>query len=187
MSLLAAWQARYAGPSRSDLDVSGLRVVLAITTMTYLAWFYSRHGGPLTAAQARVMWGVAAWLVVAISLLAIAWVLPKPQTWRRALGILVDVVVVTAALYLQDARGFMLAPLYLFLIFSSGFHFGRGYLLLAQGLSIVGWVVFATYASWWDYRPDVAAGWLMALLVLPIYVSVCVGRITAARAVADVR
>ena len=185
MSLYTAWQARSAGPSGPDIEVSMLRVMVAGTVTAYLAWFYGRHGGPWTPQEERVMWGLAAWLLVAAGLLALNWVLPKPAVWRRALGILLDVVMVTTALYIQDARGFAVAPIYLFVIFSSGFRFGRAYLFLAQVLSIAGWMIFAGYASWWDYRPDVAGDWLIALVVLPLYVSVCFGRFDAARVAAE--
>jgi two-component system sensor histidine kinase RpfC len=185
MSLKAAWQARISAPSRPELEQAILRItVLSIVTL-YVLWFVNRHAPPWLEDQKILVAGLAGWLVLAMGIFAAVWTWPAANGPRRFLGMLADVGAITFGLFLAGSLGAFLVSLYLLIIFGNGFRYGRAYLHVCQFLCLTGLVLVVSMVPWWQYEREVAAGWMISIVVLPLYVAVLAGRIDAARVKAE--
>ena len=71
------------------------------------------------------------------------------------------------SLYLLDAAGTALFPLYLWVIVGNGLRFGQRYLYLAAGLAVASLVTVMATSAWWQAHPYLGAGLLMGLVALP--------------------
>lgn len=184
MSLVSAWRAR-SEASRIEIGHCLVRVVIAGLVVLYVSWLLSGHVPPWPETDKSFVWSLAAWLLVAVGFLVATWMWPAPNVSRRALGIILDVGTITAALYFSDTGGSVIVWAYLFIIFGNGFRYGRGYLALAQCVSLVGMTLLAANVPWWKSHLDVVVGWIFALVILPVYVGRLAEGLKAARAKAE--
>jgi two-component system sensor histidine kinase RpfC len=74
-----------------------------------------------------------------------------------------------------------LFPVYLWVSFGNGFRYGIPYLYLSATLSLIGFAVAITQSEYWRQSPELAAGVLLALVLLPAYVASLLRRINAER------
>jgi len=102
---LAAGRTRTSEVSRTELEHCILRVVIAGLVTLWLAFVVSRRASGWTETD-KVAWSyLAAWLALAVGLLATTWIWPAPNTWRRALGVILDVGLVSVALHFMGSPG----------------------------------------------------------------------------------
>jgi len=94
---------------------------------------------------------------------------------------LIDVAIVTFAMFGMGTGGAILPGVYLFLTFGNGFRFGRFDLHLCQFLCLVGFVLVGVMVPAWREHPQFFLGWLISLLVLPFYVGALSEHINQAR------
>ncbi|HFD16647.1 MAG TPA: response regulator, partial [Rhodospirillales bacterium] len=107
---------------------------------------------------------------------------PGPSPVRRVAGILVDTTGVNAAMLIGGHLATPFYPLLLWLIFGHGFRYGRAYLFTAAGLSLVMFGVVVVLSRDWRTYPVLDASLILALVVLPAYVSVLQQRLAQALA-----
>jgi two-component system sensor histidine kinase RpfC len=81
--------------------------------------------------------------------------------------------------------GAVLFGAYLFITFNNGFRYGRFYLLACQLMGLVGFSVVLAMSPFWSNHVTIGSGYLVALIVLPLYVGVLAERISAARVRAE--
>jgi two-component system, sensor histidine kinase RpfC len=81
------------------------------------------------------------------------------------------VIAVTPALFVLGESGAVFVGLYIFLALMNGYRFGRGYLVLSQALGVVGFLFVVIKGVWWPEHMTIAVGWLIAMIVIPLYVS----------------
>lgn len=81
--------------------------------------------------------------------------------------------------------GFFVIAVFLFITFGNGFRFGRRYLFSCQLLSLTGLVAVLLFVPYWQEHRIPGIGLLIALIVLPLYVSTLLKRIQEARAKAE--
>jgi len=107
---------------------------------------------------------------------------PRPSPARRVAGILVDTTGVNAAMLIGGHLATPFYPLLLWLIFGHGFRYGRAYLFTAAGLSLVMFGAVVVLSRDWRAYPVLDASLILALIVLPAYVSVLQQRLAQALA-----
>ncbi len=107
---------------------------------------------------------------------------PRPSPARRVAGILVDTTGVNAAMLIGGHLATPFYPLLLWLIFGHGFRYGRAYLFTAAGLSLVMFGGVVVLSRDWRAYPVLDASLILALIVLPAYVSVLQQRLAQALA-----
>ncbi len=107
---------------------------------------------------------------------------PRPSPARRVAGILVDTTGVNAAMLIGGHLATPFYPLLLWLIFGHGFRYGRAYLFTAAGLSLVMFGGVVVLSRDWRAYPVLDASLILALVVLPAYVSVLQQRLADALA-----
>ncbi len=95
----------------------------------------------------------------------------------RLSGIVLDIGAVSYLISLLHEPGFLLLPIYLWVIVGNGLRYGFGYLLVSTVLSVPSLVWVFTYGHTWTHSLYMAAAWLLALLVLPVYFGVLLQRL----------
>lgn len=119
---------------------------------------------------------VAAWLLnsahfvfATVTLFSIRGDVEK-HNMRRVSGILVDQMLLAAALYTigKAAAPFILMPM-LFTL-GSGLRYGRSYAFFSSTVSITLTVIVLFCSPYWEQRPEVRAGIAIATILLPFYV-----------------
>lgn len=177
-------RAMLARADRPELEQALLRVVIVALVYVYVWWTVGRDGRlePIELEFVIVCGGIVA---LSLGLLAGVMFIGGQSVTRRALGILADNVAVTYCLIRMDEGGAVLLGVYLFVAFGNGFRFGRIYLHAAQVASIVGFSLAIWLSPFWSQHLAICTGFMLALLVLPLYVGVLTQRITEARRRAD--
>src|SRR5450432_234994 len=124
-------------------------------------------------------------LALTIHILATGDVNTRVTIARRFLGIVADNAVNTYFMLVVGERGALVICVYLFVTFGNGFRFGRLYLHVSQVLSLVGFGVVMELSPFWSLHRWVGYGFVVAMVVLPLYVSKLAERIKEAKTRAD--
>jgi len=177
-------RAMLARADRPELEQALLRVVIVALVYVYVWWTVTRDGR-IEAIEREFV--IVCGVIVATSLALLGGVLfvGGQSVVRRSLGIALDNVAVSYCLIRMDESGAVLLGVYLFVAFGNGFRFGRVYLHAAQVASIVGFSLAIWESKFWSQHLAICTGFMLALIVLPLYVGVLTQRITEARRRAD--
>src|ERR1700676_3927763 len=156
-----------------------LRILIVAVVLAYMGATYSPSAAAagLGHRELLLLEGLAAALALALSLFVAICVWPAPNVPRRVLGMLADAGAATFFMFLAGESGVSMVGVYLFITFGNGFRYGLAYLFACQVLCLVGYWGVLRYATYWQAY-QVAGGCLMlALIVLPVYVSTLLKRI----------
>jgi two-component system sensor histidine kinase RpfC len=155
-----------------------VRLVIVGIGLAYAVWYAMGRG------NFNIVGLLGAYLAVAIGIYAAIRLWPTRSIARSIFGMVVDVAAITGVLFLGSA-GAVVVGAYLFVIFGNGFRFGRIYLHLSQLLCVAGFLIVFNLVPWWRNDQFYFVGWLIALTVLPFYVSGFAERIKVARLEAE--
>lgn len=169
---------RLSGRPDSEVEQIMVRVVLVAGILIYL--FVLEVAVPDDPAIAFSAVVVAAGMVIAWMLLIAIWHQPAVSVSRRFIANVADVSMLSALLHLSPS---VMAPwyfAYLWVTFGNGFRYGVPYLLSSAVLCVTGFgLAVATTAYWSDNLP-LSIGLLIALIVLPAYVSTLIVKLRQA-------
>jgi len=181
---LDGWRAMLARVERPELEQAVLRVLLVGLVYVYVLWTVHRDGEFDRADLEFVTVGAG---FVTLGLLLLLRVLASGgrSTLRRGIGMLADNAATTYCLIRMDEGGAFVLGVYLFVAFGNGFRFGRTWLHASQALSIAGFMTVLWLSPFWSKHIVVGMGFMVALLVLPLYVGMLTRRITEAKQRAD--
>jgi two-component system, sensor histidine kinase RpfC len=182
---LKGLRARLKARTDSEHEQAILRIVIVSLVVAYMGFTYSPDSAGGGHAEPLLVFGLAADLVLAIALFVAICVWPAPSIRRRATGMLADAGAATFCMFLAGESGVAMIGVYLFITFGNGFRYGRAYLFACQALCILGFLAVLFYAPYWEIHR--VAGWclMIALVVLPLYVSTLLKKILEARARAE--
>ncbi len=121
-------------------------------------------------------------LYTIVGLVILGWIYfhPKKNTTRYIISNTIDIIGLSYAMYLGEELGAALYPLYLWVTFGYGFRFGIHHLAISSVLSIIGFITVYLTSSFWQQYPTLFSGMLGGLILLPIYASTLLRRLTAA-------
>lgn len=175
---------RLENVDRPELGQSLLRVAIGGMVMVYLFWYALRDGaiGPQEYAVLCVSVG---FFLFALALTAVILVVRGVSMVRRYLGMIADNAVTTYCLYQMGEGGAVIIGVYLFITFGNGLRYGRRFLYACQGLAIAGFALVLTFSSFWSQHLAIGVGFLIGLMVLPIYVAGLTEHIQKAKRRAD--
>lgn len=178
--LLRAAKGRLSGREDSEHEQALLRIVIVALVLTYMAVFHgwANNWTPNDVEIVRVLSG---FLMIAMGIFAAICIFPKPNVHRRLVGMFADVAGCTWYMWVAGEYGFFVIGIFLFITFGNGFRYGRRYLFGCQLLSILGLVSVLLLVPFWEERRIAGIGLLIALIVLPLYVSTLLKRIQEAR------
>ncbi|MHB8833913.1 MAG: ATP-binding protein, partial [Desulfobacteria bacterium] len=171
-----AWEVLSRRPD-TEHEQAVVRIVLASAASSYLAWSVYRDG-ILDAHENLLLWMCGLYVLFSVVLFILITFDPKVSPVRRCLVILGDLSTTSIGIAVAGSAG---APLYvvlLWVIFGNGFRYGRRYLFAA---SVVGTIAFgaAIYINtYWQDKLSLGIGLLVGLVVLPLYVSSLLKKLT---------
>jgi two-component system sensor histidine kinase RpfC len=175
---------RLAARDDSEHEQAALRIVIVGLVLGYMACF---HGSPAkwSAQDWTIILGLSGFFAVAIALFVSICLWPAKNIPRRLIGMIADNSGATWYMCLAGEYGFSMLGVLLFVTFGNGFRYGRRYLFLSQGLALVGFVGVLLFVTYWQGHRAAGVGLLIALVVLPLYISTLLERIQEARSKAE--
>src|SRR4030095_10007296 len=99
----------------------------------------------------------------------------------RYVAMVADNSVTTFCLSQMGEGGAVVIGVYLFITFGNGFRYGRRYLHVCQALGLMGFTSVLVLSDFWTQHVAIGVGFLIGLIVLPVYVGVLAGRINEAK------
>jgi two-component system, sensor histidine kinase RpfC len=182
--LIAPLRARLKARGDSEHEQALLRIVIVGLFLGYMILF---HGS--SSARGPSDWAVIALLsgffLVGVAIFAAICLWPSKNIPRRLIGMLADNGGAAWYICLAGEYGFSMIGVFLFVAFGNGFRYGRRYLFASQALSVVGYGAILAFVPYWHGHRAAGIGLLIALIVLPLYVSTLLKRIQEARSKAE--
>ena len=185
-----------AAAPRDEVEQSRLRVIIVGAVLAYLSW-HLFYDGTVDPAKLRVLAVTSGFLAFGIALALCILAAPRRSRtqWGRLIGIIADNAriigmigdnaVTTYFLSNMGEGGAVILFVYLFITFGNGFRYGRRYLHTCQVMGIVGFCIVLFASPFWSNHIQIWIAFLIALLVLPLYVAKLKVGIEEARKRAD--
>jgi two-component system, sensor histidine kinase RpfC len=184
IAMLKPLKYRLQAREDSEHEQAALRIVIVGLVLAYMGLF---HGSPTkwSLLDWTIIGGLSAFFVLAVAIFAAICIWPRKNIPRRLVGMLADNGGATWYMCLAGDYGFSMTGVFLFVTFGNGFRFGRRYLFASQALSLVGFAGVIWLVPYWSGHRAAGIGLLIALIVLPLYVSTLLKRIQEARSKAE--
>ncbi len=177
-------RARLSAREDSEHEQALLRVIIVGLVLTVMAVFHiTRHDWTENSTQIVLI--LVGFLAISLAIFTAICLFPKPSIPRRLVGMVADVAGCTWFMWVSGEYGFFVIGIFLFITFGNGFRYGRKFLFGCQALSIAGLTSVLLFVPYWIERSIAGIGLLIALVVLPLYVSTLLKRIQEARARAE--
>ncbi len=162
----------------SEHEQAFIRLAICALVMAYVAAATLR--GRLGPAATPLFAVCGTFFLLASALVVAIIARPQASPTRRLAGMLLDMSGLGACLYLLDAAGTALFPLYLWVIVGNGLRFGQRYLYTAAGLAVASLVTVMAANAWWETQRYLGAGLVVGLVALPVYFSALLRRLNRA-------
>ncbi|MCX7354720.1 MAG: ATP-binding protein [Alphaproteobacteria bacterium] len=180
-----AWlRGRLANRPDSEHEQAIIRVV--IVSLLALYFYILDDGGARAGVDYRAGFLFAcAYLAIAVLIvgLIVAW--PGKSVARRIFAMVGDQTTLSVLMYFGGEAGAGIYPIYLWITLGYGFRYGVAYLRPAALFSIVGFLTVTLTNEYWSIGHPLSIGLLLALVVLPAYVSTLIKKLTEAKALAE--
>lgn len=157
-----------------------IRVVLVCIATIYL-FFSMRADGVLDVQDGRILIMCVSYLVFSLSLFVMITGDPKSSPIRRAIAIFGDLGTTSVAVAQSGDAGAPLYVIILWVVFGNGFRYGKKYLFLSAVTATIGFAAAITENDFWRDKYFMGYGLLVGLVVLPLYVSALLNKLTAER------
>ena len=168
----------------SEYEQAVIRVVILSAILLYfLIHSFISGSQNITTAPMVVLVGV----FVAASLANILSFRPIPGkcTTRRTITLLVDLSVLSYGLHLGEDVSTICFIIYLWLIVGYGMRFGQRYLFAGTIIGVFEFSIVLHTTDYWIEQRTAGYGLLIGLIILPIFFSVLLSKLTKARAAAE--
>lgn len=137
---------------------------------------------------AIVFWVTIVFIVDFLGAVAIvAHILWRPaiNPRRRVIAIVLDAFACNATILVGGPPASALYPLLLWIILGHGFRYGRPYLWMCAGLSLLLFSLVVLVSPAWREIPSLAAALVISLAILPVYFAILLRKLTKAIARAE--
>jgi two-component system sensor histidine kinase RpfC len=167
-----------------EQEQAALRILILSAVLAYLLV------NEPTTVEHQVLWSscvkfVCILLVLSFAIYGSTIVWSEPSHTRKVIGILVDSLGQSYALYLTGPIGAPWYGLYLWFILGNGFRYGVKYLYLATVIALSGFLCVAIFTPYWIENSELAIGLAFTLLLIPAYSAILIRRLNEARQRAD--
>lgn len=179
-SFRAALRAR----ADSEHEQALIRILIAAIVWVYL-WLTYTPTAPNGHHQYLILWFLGLDVVFCAALFGHILRYPAVNRLRRVVGMINDAGMSTLVMFLTGEAGAAMIGVYLFITFGNGFRYGRPYLFACQALCLIGYACVLLLHDHWKSHQTVGWSLMIALVVLPVYVSTLLKRIEQARARAE--
>lgn len=127
----------------------------------------------------------AAYEIVAIVLFCHLLYQPRESVARRLIGMVFDLCIFSYGMHVGGETFALLYPIYLWVIFGNGFRFGVPYLFAATATSVATFAIVIATTPFWQAHLGLAAGLTAGLILLPLYVSTLIRKLSEAKREAE--
>lgn len=175
---MKALLSRFSKSQDREHEMSFNRLAFLLVIPSYTYWI-----NPAAAGDALVSTLMFAAISVGIAVHIL--IRPKQSTVRRVIAILSDLGTASLQLHYGGETSSVLFPLYLWVTFGNGFRFGNWFLYVATVVSAVcfGMVIYTT--PFWKNDIYLSISLLLSLIILPLYTSSLIHKLSRARAQAE--
>jgi len=174
-----AWESLSRRPD-SEHEQALIRAVITALLFFYLYWSMSRDGR-LHPGEVLLLWICVLYHFFSVGLFVRITFAPiETSRFRRSLGMVGDLVLTS---YGISVAGDVAGPLYvvlLWVIFGNGFRYGREYLFAASAIGTISFGFAIYFNVYWKNHPVLAVGLQVGLVLLPLYVSSLLKKLTIA-------
>ena len=184
MEFLVRLRNRLRNRPDSEHEQALLRIVIVGLFLAYMTLIHD-SGSVGGVADGPIILLLVSFIVVAVAIFAAICLWPAPNVPRRLIGMLADNIGPAWYICLAGEYGFSMIGVFLFVAFGNGFRYGRRYLFASQALAVAGFSAVLVFVPYWHEHRAAGVGLLIALVVLPLYVSTLLARIQEARAKAE--
>jgi two-component system sensor histidine kinase RpfC len=175
-----ALRQRFSQRLDSEHEQAFVRLVIGVLLGSYFSYF-TLYGVSNNQKWHLISLGVMAGFIAISTLLIIFIALyPGVSPFRRLIGATVDVGTTTYFSFTATEFAAPLYCLYLWIIIGHGFRFGNRYLFFALALSMVGFGAAVFMLPYWSSSPALGIGLWAGMLLVSMYISTLVGRLTTA-------
>jgi two-component system sensor histidine kinase RpfC len=112
-------------------------------------------------------------------------VIPGASHSRRSFTLLADLTLLSFTLHIGGDEATLCFSVYLWLIIGYGMRFGQKYLLAGTIIGVIEFTLVILTTDYWVEQRTAGIGLLIGLIVLPIFFSVLLGKLTKAKAAAE--
>jgi two-component system sensor histidine kinase RpfC len=175
-----AWEVLSHRPD-SEHEQALIRVVLTTITFIYLRtyWIVSL-GRHLTPEELRLFWTSAIYPLFSFALFLRITIAPGVSPPRRVLGIIGDLCLAAYGISVVGPAGAPLYVIMLWVIFGNGFRYGRKYLFVSVAIGTVSFGVAIFENFYWRDKIPLGIGLQVGLVMLPLYISSLLKKLTIA-------
>ncbi|WP_230533882.1 ATP-binding protein [Microvirga roseola] len=164
-------------PNREyEMSLNRIAFLLAIPTYTYLV-------NPFAARAA--LFSTLLFALVTAGIIIHILLRPQHVKYRRVVAIISDLGTASFQLHYGGETSSVLFLLYLWVTFGNGFRFGNRYLFIATAVSVVCFCAVIYTTSFWRDDLYLSIGLLFSLILLPLYTSSLIDKLSKARAQAE--
>ncbi len=165
----------------SEHEQAVVRVILATATFIYLRTYWiGSLGRPLTPEESRLFWTSAIYPLFSFALFLMITIAPGVSPFRRFLGIFGDLCLAAYGISVVGPAGAPLYVIMLWVIFGNGFRFGRKYLFASAAVGTVSFGVAIFENFYWSDKIPLGIGLQVGLVMLPLYISALLKKLTIA-------
>ncbi len=112
-------------------------------------------------------------------------IIPGVSHTRRSFTLLADLTLLSFTLHIGGDEATLCFSVYLWLIIGYGMRFGQKYLLAGTIIGVIEFSVVIITTDYWVEQRTAGVGLLIGLIVLPIFFSVLLSKLTKAKAAAE--
>jgi len=163
----------------SEHEQALIRSAATAVIFVYLWWSMHRDG-ILDPRETSLLWVCGLYHLFSIVLFTFIVRYPGVSSFRRYLGAVGDLGLTSFAISMVGEAG---APLYvvlLWVIFGNGFRYGRKYLFVSAAIGAGGFGTAIIVNHYWHEKLVMGIGLLIGTIILPLYVSSLLKKLTAA-------
>lgn len=141
-----------------------------VATVVMIILGYLALNSPATRAGGlQAMMAVGVFWVIAVIWTVWVWRSRQSYRYRRLGGLIFDITGTTLAFILAEELSAFFYPVYQWIIIGHGIRYGKQAIVMASGLSVVGFGVAIGVTPYWQENILVASGLIIGLVILPMY------------------
>jgi len=168
----------------SEYQQAVIRVVILSATLLYFV-IRSYHSGSQNITTDPMVALVGLFLAASfINILSFRFINDKCTT-RRTITLIVDLTVLSYGLHLGEDASTICFSIYLWLMIGYGLRYGQKYLIAATIIGTVEFYFVLQHTDYWLEQRTAGAGLLIGLIILPVFFSSLLRKLTSAKAQAE--
>ena len=162
----------------SEHEQALVRIVFSVLVVIYLGYSLLSTENPSAVRSVFIFSGL--FLLNAFLLAVTIFRSSKPSEIRQFLAMLTDISAITYVMYMSGEIGSLFFGIYLWVTVGNGLRYGSKSLLMAQTLSVFGFIAVILSNEYWLTHSTLAIGLLLTLTSIPLFTFVLLGRLKQA-------